>query len=119
MMKKIALSILLLVLFCNITHAGVVDLQFQYSLSEAYAFADTQGGSNDMFHAHSAYAYSYWEEIPPEPDPPMIFTADAQADISYSEGSGLVRSINSSLSGHIDGGMGRSESSTSFHLQDF
>jgi len=114
MMRRIALNILLLVLFCSITHAGVVNLQFQYINSEAYAFADTQGGSDEMFHSHSAYAESYWEEIPPEPDPPMVFMAHAQADISYSENSGLIRSINSLLSGNIDGGMGRSESRTSF-----
>ena len=114
MMKKTALSILLLVLFCNITHAGVVDLQFQNMNSEAYASADTQGGLNEMTDPHNAYASSYWEDIP---EPPMIFTAHAQADISYSEGSGPTQSIESLLSGNIDGGMGYSVSRTSFSAE--
>ena len=101
-MKKIALSILLLELFCSVTHAGVVDLQFQYTNSEAYAEADTQGGLNYMFDPHSAYVDSYWEEMLPEPAPPMIFMAHAQADISYSQGSSLIQSINSLLFGNAD-----------------
>ena len=99
----------LMVLFCSVTHAGVVDLQFQNMNSTAYASADTSGGFYEMSDPYSAFASSFWEEFQPDL---MIHSAFAEADISYSQGSDLIQSIDSSLSGAIEG-MGATSSTNS------